>query len=507
MAKNDIVIIDGMIDERIDSRVPSERRDEAFEYFAVEQVLKDYDLSADEILSASLDGRDDGGIDSFFIFVNGHIVADPDTFVWPKSNAQLAIWVFTIKHHDTFQQAPVDKLVATFTELFDFKIGNADLSGSYSQAVLSARNLLHLSYRKLSSSISSFELHTVYASRGSTESVGSAVTARANQIVSVCDDLFGSGVTRFEFVGATELVNLKRQIRSFRAELPFVECFSHGDQYLLLTSLTNLKEFVTNESGTLKRHLFDSNVRDYMGPNRVNDDILSTLRNPSSADFWWLNNGVTILSTSASVVGKAITIENVQIVNGLQTTETIFDFFEDGGQDEDRCVLIKVLICEKAEIRDTIIRATNNQTAVELASLTATDKIQRDIEDVMLRSGLYYERRKNFYVNQGVSPREIVTPHYIGCGYVSLVLKSPQTATRLKSRFMHNPNQYSTVFDKDAPIQVWPKIAILLKTVDSVLDKQRVRGASEGFLKKWRQYTAFFTLAKTLVQRQDLIFG
>jgi hypothetical protein len=62
---------------------------------------------------------------------------------------------------------------------------------------------------------------------------------------------------------------------------------------------------------------------------------------------------------------------------------------------------------------------------VGLASLHATDKIQRDIEDVLLRDGLFYERRTNYYANQGPPASHIISPLYIASGYMTLVLKSP----------------------------------------------------------------------------------
>jgi hypothetical protein len=48
MAKNDKILIDGIIDDRIESKIPSDKRDEVFEYFVFEQLLKDYDLSKEE---------------------------------------------------------------------------------------------------------------------------------------------------------------------------------------------------------------------------------------------------------------------------------------------------------------------------------------------------------------------------------------------------------------------------------------------------------------------------
>ena len=49
MAKNDLILLDGIIDERIAQKIPSDRRDEVFEHLSFEQLLKDYDLSLEEI--------------------------------------------------------------------------------------------------------------------------------------------------------------------------------------------------------------------------------------------------------------------------------------------------------------------------------------------------------------------------------------------------------------------------------------------------------------------------
>ncbi len=185
---------------------------------------------------------------------------------------------------------------------------------------------------------------------------------------------------------------------------------SKSETYLLLVSIEDYYSFISDD-GKLKRYYFDSNVRAFMGMNSVNQDIRDTLENPNSPDFWWLNNGITILTTNAVVIGNYITIENVQIVNGLQTTESIFQFFNKHEHfHDDRSILVKVIVSKKNEIRDQIIRATNNQTAVESVALFATDKIQRDIEDIMLKNELYYERRTNFYSNQGINPNKIITP-------------------------------------------------------------------------------------------------
>ena len=500
MAKNDTLLLDGIIDDRIENKLPSSRRDEAFEYLAFEQILKDYDLSSDEIESGSVDGRNDGGIDGFFILVNGHILLDPESFSWPKSGSLLEVWIITCKHHDTFKQAPLDNLVASITELFDLSLPHEQLKGDYSESILKCRENLKYAYRKVSPRMSSFAINYSYASRGDTENIGDSIVARSEQIITITRESFCSCDVAFAFHGASELVELHRKMPNFSLELPFSEVLASGERYVLLANLEDYFSFVT-DNGKLRRYLFDSNVRDFMGLNRVNEDIKSTLENEASPDFWWLNNGVTILATSASVIGDSIQLQDIQIVNGLQTTESIFRYFESGGVDANkRSILIKIIVSDEDDVRDTIIRATNNQTDVELASLHATDKIQRDIEDILERHGYFYERRKNYYNNLGHPSSKIITPLSLASGFVCLVLKSPQKATNLRSRFMRSNESYKTVFSDRNPIEAWPKIARILKLADEVLEELRpIRsGANERFLKRWRHITCLLTVSRLL---------
>lgn len=497
MAKNDTILLDGIIDERIDEKIPSDRRDEVFEYLSFEQLLKDYDLSSDEIHSGSIDGRNDGGIDGFFIFVNGHLLQDSEAFLWPKAGCEIEVWIVNCKHHDTFQQAPLDKLNASFYELLDFSLADDDLKGDYSDEVLAKRADLILAYRKLSPRLQKFRITYVYASRGDTSAVGDAITARSDQLVELTKTNFSSCEATFSFVGASELVELHRQRPNFSLELPFVELLSRGENYILLSRLKDYFGFVSDK-GKLRRYLFDSNVRDFMGLNRVNEDIRDTLAKEQSPDFWWLNNGVTILASGASVIGKSIKLSDIQIVNGLQSTESIYRHFQQGSDDQqERAVLVKVIVSNNDEDRDAIIRSTNNQTFVELASLHATDKIQRDIEEVLFRSGLYYERRKNYYLNLGHSASEIVTPLYIAAGFVALALRNPQRAVGLRSRFMRTDSAYNTVFSEKTPITLWPTIGHVLKRVDKTLEAKRPsQSTGEHFLKGWRYLSAFCVVSR-----------
>jgi hypothetical protein len=499
MAKNDTILIDGILDERVAKEIPSSRRDEAFEFFAFEQILRDADLSSEEISYGSVDGGGDGGIDGFFILVNGHLLKDPDNFYWPKSGCELDVWIITCKHHDTFKQSPLDSLTASISELFDFSINQGQLNGRYSPAILSARKTLISAYRKLSPKLTRFSINFTYASRGDTNSIGTEVISRSKQIISIATDFFGACNAAFNFWGASELIQQNRETRTFSLELPFSEAFAQGERYIILCRLRDIFTFVVDHSQNLRRYLFDSNVRAFMGLNRVNEDIQSTLLDENSPDFWWLNNGITILANSATLVGKSIQMEGVQIVNGLQTTESIWRYFRNGGTDpKERSVLVKVIISTNSDVRDKIIRATNNQTPVQLQTLHALDKIQRDIEDILHKNGLFYERRTNFYKNQGHPKEQIVTPLYVAAAFINLVLKNPAEARSLKSKKMRNEDFNERVFSENTPIDIWPKITWITLLSDRFLNSVRgdEKGSSEHFLKRWRHTLALIAVSR-----------
>ena len=153
MAKNDLILLDGIIDDYLSRNLPSTKRDEVFEYLATEQILKDYAFSKEQLLSGSVDGRNDGGIDEFFILVNGHLAENIPADFWPKSNAELEVYLITCKHDDSFKQAPITTMIPSLMELFDFTNHTSSLTASYNEALLKKRDLLISTYRRLAVSL------------------------------------------------------------------------------------------------------------------------------------------------------------------------------------------------------------------------------------------------------------------------------------------------------------------------------------------------------------------
>jgi hypothetical protein len=502
VAKNDAVLLDSLLQQQ--QVISSEKNvGELFERFVLEQILKHFDLSSEEIDLGWTDGSLDGGIDGFYVFVNGRLLTDPTDFAWPRTGSEIQVFLITCKHHDTFQQAPLDAMLASVQELFDLSCHTADLTGSYNTDIRRCREIFIAAFRQLSLYRPTLSFNVIYASRGDTNLLGKSVSARATQLTNLFNSYFSASTASFAAVGASELVELHREVKSFALDLPVRECLTAGQEgYVVLARLTDYSSFVSDDKGQLRRYLFDSNVRAYLGENLVNVDIAATLADPVAPNFWWLNNGVTILATSASLVGKTLKLKDIQIVNGLQTTESLYRHYSVNPSmpGDERTLLVKVIVSQDESVRDQVIRATNNQSLVEPAALHATDPIQRSIEEILIRHDWYYERRTNYFRNEGRPDVRIISPLVIATGSVALLLKNPVKSSKLKQKHLRTAEAYQAVFSETFPINAWPVVAALIRAAETAINHshQVIKGGRGKYLSAWRGLLAYIAAVRQL---------
>jgi len=479
MARNDVVLLDSLI-EKARSRLGTARKlSEIFELFSFEQILKEYDLSYEELETGWVDGGDDGGIDGFFFLVDGKLQMDTNIDRAAKRNPKLKLVIVTAKHGDSFRQVPVNNMISSLQELLDLRITEGLLKSAFNERILELRRVFRKTYVGLADRRPETRVTVYYCCRGETSKIANNVTKRGQLLQKILSELFGDESTKVEFLGAAELLGMARKQRSYALRLRFVENFISRERtnYVVLCPLLSYYGFITDEGGNLRRYLFESNVRDYLGEVRINRDIQDTLNvqtESNKEDFWWLNNGITLLATHATVAGKELSLENVQIVNGLQTTETIFKHFKTGGiRDDDRAVLVKIALTEDELIRDKIIKATNYQNMVDLGSLRGTDKIQRDIEHFLSDYGWFYDRRKNFYKNQGKPSDRIISIPYLASAVRALALRDPAGSRRQRSRSLREDSTYEAVFNNKWDLRVYLVCLEITRTVEVALSPKR----------------------------------
>ena len=185
---------------------------------------------------------------------------------------------------------------------------------------------------------------------------------------------------------------------------------SGENSYVALATLKDYTRFMMGEDDKLLTQIFDANVRAYQGEIEVNKEIAVSLRDATNGvDFWWLNNGVTVVADNAQFMNNRLTIENPLIVNGLQTSYEIYKFGDELEERDTRKILVRVIVEKNRGRRDEIIRATNRQTGMKHSSFRSSEPIHKQIEDYLLDLGFYYDRRKNYYKREGKPAKKIIS--------------------------------------------------------------------------------------------------
>ncbi len=470
MSNNDLVLVKQLIEQRQKEVAPDIPASEYFQLFVSEQALKDHDLSYDEISQGIVDGGGDGGIDGIFLFVSGSLMAEPADAAEFKRGVPVELVFIQAKASSGFSEAAIDKFLSSTRDLLDLNSDLETLAAVYRADLLGKIADFRETYISLTSKFPKFSIRYYYASLGT--EVHPNVERKVVPLNALVESLFSPVDFGFEFLTASKILELARTSPSTAHQLRLAESpIATGDQgYLCLVGLRDYGAFITEDNGYLKERIFEGNVRDYQGNTEVNKAIRDTLINPGDEDFWWLNNGISITCASATLSGKTLTLEDPEVVNGLQTSREIFHVFSSGKQEDNtRNVLVRVLVPGEEESRDRIIRATNSQTSIPIASLRATDRIHRNIEEFLAARGFFYDRRKNYYKNLGKPVKSIISISTLAQFFLSCAMRDPGNARARPSSLLKRDEDYKRIFDEAHPLAVYYVCAVLGRKVEYAL--------------------------------------
>jgi len=481
MNSNDKIILEQIIDQEHTVRAATSPKSEFFEIFVAEQVLKDYDLGYNEIESGIISGGNDGGIDSIYVLVNGELAQEDFDFSALKKGVVIETVVIQAKLTDGFGETAIEKLTAATEDLFNLAKDLGAMKAVFNDGLLSSVANFRRIQSGLASKFPALRFRYVYASKGSEPHPN--VRRKAEILGEKLKSLFSHAVFSFEFLGARELLSQARREPPTAHNLTLAEnpISSTGDVgYVALVKLRDFDGFIRDEAGKLRRNLFEANVRDYQGSTAVNDEISISLKAKDQEDFWWLNNGVTIVAGKAIVSSKTLTLEDPQIVNGLQTSNEIYRYFSDSNTaGDERNLLVRVIVPTKPESRDRVIKATNSQTNIPPASLRATDKIHRDIEEHLRPYSLFYDRRKNLHKNDGRPLDQIISIPLMAQSVMSILLQRPDDARARPSSLLKKDEDYLRVFSTSIPIGVYRICALIVRRIDAYMRTDSTLDARE----------------------------
>lgn len=252
-----------------------------------------------------------------------------------------------------------------------------------------------------------------------------------------------------------------------------LESNENGIEMSLLTSIrfSELKKLILTSDNNLKSNLFVENVRSYIGHTPVNIDIEKTLKDQKKRLFFpYLNNGLTILCDRINrhrVKDKLFELTFPRIINGCQTTTSLFKMFKDSDNPceiDDVEVIAKVISTQNEDLKKSIIYATNNQNAID-KDLQSLNDFHTKIETYFLGNDsmpdkLCYERLRGQY-SSITPPYKKINIETIARVYISVFFYEPE---KMKSNALKKIDEYQKskkIFNEDSNLEYYYYCAIL----------------------------------------------
>lgn len=457
-----------------------------FEYFAAAQVLKDYDLSDEEIESGIIGAGNDGGCDAMYIFLNKNLIL-PDQIETIRISKESSVEVIIIqaKRENSFREDAIMKWKTVSDNLLQLSNSLEDFKTRYNEDVLELFRTFRDLHTKLIRNRVKLKFKFCYVSYA--VECHPNVKQQAKELEMIVKRNYPSSMVYVDFIGADELFEKYNSLSETVVNLPLVEIpigLGKNKDYVTLVSLAEYFKFITDENLGLRKRFFEANVRDYQGKNAVNSCIRDSLEDrDSEEDFWWLNNGITILASEAIMANnRELQLTNPEIVNGLQTSNEIYNYYSQNVallENEKRNILVRIIVPETEKVRDDIIFATNNQTNIPKSSLRVTDSIHLEIEMYFKSRGLYYDRRKNYYKNQGKKAKDIVGVSFLGQCLITLFLQKPDFARARPSTLLTDDETYAKLYEDNKDLEVFYKCALIGKLIQRNLKIESGYTASE----------------------------
>ncbi len=474
-----VSIINNIIDRfKIENEILDDKN--LFSIFALSQIFKNDNLDFADIEESIVDGGGDGGIDSIVVFINGINITTIEELEDLKEtknvnkNTRLHINILQIKDSTSYKESIWEKMLSTFMFFYDDDCNGLDINLNPK-----AKDKFILMKECIDYIISYSNFITIkllYVNKGKKENISSGVYNKGNILLEKIKRYTCIRDVNIEYFGANELREIFNTPIDLSLEIKYETMLEKSfktdtdNSYVILVNIMEYFNFITFDN-TIRENLLESNIRHFEGGVEVNKEISNTLENENDIDFWVMNNGITILADQINpITNKRLSLTNVQIINGLQTTYCIYNYLKDRKETTDiRSILIKIIKSENEIMSDKIIKSTNSQTAIRPAELRATDQYQRDIESNFLANGYYYERRKNYYKNLGKPQSKIFSIAKTAQYVESILFGNPSAARNNPTSLLKKDTTYNKIFDVENKIDIYLKCCIIYSKARNIL--------------------------------------
>jgi hypothetical protein len=279
-----MVLVDQYVQSRQESRDTPLPDDVAFELLAAQSVLRDYQLSDEEIELGRVGGGMDGGIDAFYTFLEGKLLdEDSDVFAADfkpadvRRHVEIDVWIVQAKRETSFTETTFDKWESSLRRLFDLTLSDEQLGELYSKELIARVRIFTEAWRRLGIRTPKIMIYIYYVTKGDRQTVDPRVERKRMDLESLLiAQVHGANVAA-RMLGARELWEILSSEPEYDLQLKVANYVPLGDAYSGVVRLADYYDFLSDSRDELRSNLFDWNVRDYQGEVTVNKGIQATL--------------------------------------------------------------------------------------------------------------------------------------------------------------------------------------------------------------------------------------
>lgn len=473
MSQNEVIAFEANFKRWCDSRGKGLRFD-SFLYYTVEHFLRKFDPPDEDLLAGIMDKKCDGGVDAIYFLLDGEVVRE-NTDLSDAKPATANLAIFQTRGDEGFSPIAVDKFYWFTDDLLDLSREPSRYKTKYHSKLLDFMRVFKEKYKEISGAFPDFSIDYYYVVRKDAPNPNDDCVTAQEKVEAKAREHFDKCKPTVRFVNIQALSEQVQIKPKTTATIVWEDSIRTNDGFLGLVTIPNYYKFIQDDNGALSRRMFEANVRGFQGRRRVNDAIANTLEEPKpGVDFWFLNNGITVIASDESTIGKnQLTLTNPLVVNGLQTSRLIYDHLKNNKADishESRCLIVRVIKTTEVAVRDAIIYATNNQNRMPGAALRATDRIHRQIEELFPSIDLYYDRRPGHYKDEGKPVAKIVSMTELVQAMLAIVFQQPNDARGRPSDYISRDDKYLDVFRENKfPLPVYLVAIQLLRKVETWL--------------------------------------
>jgi hypothetical protein len=265
----------------------------------------------------------------------------------------------------------------------------------------------------------------------------------------------------YTFSGDDDLVKDRFTFESSN-DVNRLEYSKNYSSYILIPTALEL----LNLKGIVDQSLFSKNVRYGLGKTNVNKSITKTIKDQAKhKNFALFHNGITIISEKVKLDENKLTIENYSIVNGCQSTLTLYEnrhFIT-----KNLRIPIKVVETgENTKLSEEITYLANNQNPINTSDLKSREKFQLDLKKEFNKTygtEFQYKIKKGETINDNI---EVIENTFAAQLIFSFINESPSNAHLKSSIFLKD---YDKIFTRHINIHLIYFLKKLFKIVEANL--------------------------------------